>query len=572
MADLAVVWNAAAYMAQIACVTLLAELVLRAVPVRSAPFRYAYWRIVLVAALGLPWAFRAAVPAAAREAAVPTLALFPAPAEYLAPGAAAAVTASSGAAWLPLLLAVAAAGVAARLLWLAAGIRRLRALRRRGETIREPAYDDLQGALGTRVELRCVPGLAQPATFGLRRPVVLLPAALASLSEPRRRAVVAHELVHVRHRDWAWVCAEELLRAALWFHPAIWWLVSRVQLTREEFTDHVAVLATGSRRDYMEALLAFADMPAARPAPAFARRAHLFHRIVLLSRREAPMTSRRIGFSVALPAMLLLGGAWYSSEAFPLRPAAGGVMAAARQASQPVNIVTPENPIPRRVVGSAVPYPLELAGTSIAATVWMALVLEGNGSVTPGSISVNLLGTQPESDIERQRLVEAFTSAATTAVTAWQYESPAQAPLGFAVRLQFRPGQPTVVAQETPGAGIVPGASGAAGAARAGSLQDTITVGRASSARTGSGLFAKTRHVDPVYPEAAKAAGVGGVVILEATIDERGRVANPRILRSIPVFDQAVLDAVRQWEFVPTLVNGVPASVPVTWTVMFSAE
>ena len=565
MADPAVAWVAAAYMAQIACVTLLAELVLRAVPMRSSAFRYTYWRVVLAAALVLPWVFRAGLLPIPREAAAPALTLFPGPTTYVPSPAATTAVAAPDVAWLPFLLAVVAAGIAARLAWLAAGILRLRTLRRHGETAVGASYDDLQRALGTHAEMRCVRDLAQPATFGLRRPVVLLPSALASFGEATRRAVVAHELVHVRHRDWAWVCAEELLRAALWFNPAIWWLVSRVQRTREEFTDHVAVLATGSRRAYMEALLAFADSRAARPAPAFARRGHLFHRLVLLSRRESPMTSRRIGFSVALPAMLLLAGAWYSSEAFPLPPTAG----AARQPAAGVNVVTPENPIPRRVVGAAVPYPLELAGTSFAANVWMALVVDANGSVAPGSVSVSLVNVQPESDIARQRVVEAFTNAATNAVSAWQYDPPVQAPLGFSVRLQFRPGQQAVVAQEATGAGIIRGGTGAV---RAGSLQDTLTVGRASPLRTGAGLFAKTKHVEPAYPEAAKAAGLGGVVILEATIDERGGVVNPRILRSIPAFDQAVLDAVRQWEFVPTLVNGVPASVPVTWTIQFVAQ
>ena len=55
-----------------------------------------------------------------------------------------------------------------------------------------------------------------------------------------------------------------------------------------------------------------------------------------------------------------------------------------------------------------------------------------------------------------------------------------------------------------------------------------------------------------------------GVVILEARIEADGRVCNARVLRSIPPLDQAALDAVKQWEFTPTLVNGVPTPVMMT--------
>jgi protein TonB len=66
------------------------------------------------------------------------------------------------------------------------------------------------------------------------------------------------------------------------------------------------------------------------------------------------------------------------------------------------------------------------------------------------------------------------------------------------------------------------------------------------------------------------AAKVQGVVILETTIDGDGRVSDVRVLRSIPELDQAAMDAVRQWEFTPTLLNGAPTPVVVTVTVQFT--
>ncbi|HVQ14232.1 MAG TPA: energy transducer TonB, partial [Vicinamibacterales bacterium] len=80
----------------------------------------------------------------------------------------------------------------------------------------------------------------------------------------------------------------------------------------------------------------------------------------------------------------------------------------------------------------------------------------------------------------------------------------------------------------------------------------------------------KTRHIKAVYPPAAQSARVQGAVIIEVTVDAQGRVADARILRSIPLLDQAALDAVRQWEYAPTILNGVAVPVLMTVTVQFS--
>jgi TonB family protein len=74
------------------------------------------------------------------------------------------------------------------------------------------------------------------------------------------------------------------------------------------------------------------------------------------------------------------------------------------------------------------------------------------------------------------------------------------------------------------------------------------------------------RRVPPIYPELARRAGVEAVVILEVIVDEEGNVTNVRVLRSHPLLEQAAIDAVKQWKYSPTLVNGEP--VPVVATVM----
>lgn len=80
----------------------------------------------------------------------------------------------------------------------------------------------------------------------------------------------------------------------------------------------------------------------------------------------------------------------------------------------------------------------------------------------------------------------------------------------------------------------------------------------------------KVVHVAPEYPQIARASRIQGVVIIEATIDSRGNVASAAVLRSIPLLDQAALDAVRQWKFTPTLLNGTAVPVIMTVTVNFT--
>jgi protein TonB len=63
---------------------------------------------------------------------------------------------------------------------------------------------------------------------------------------------------------------------------------------------------------------------------------------------------------------------------------------------------------------------------------------------------------------------------------------------------------------------------------------------------------------------------VQGVVILETVIGPDGKVQDARVLRSIPLLDQAAVESVRQWEFTPTLLNGSPVPVIMTVTVQFS--
>ena len=82
----------------------------------------------------------------------------------------------------------------------------------------------------------------------------------------------------------------------------------------------------------------------------------------------------------------------------------------------------------------------------------------------------------------------------------------------------------------------------------------------------------KIKDVQPVYPTAAKSARIAGMVIIEATIGADGKVVDAKVLRSVPMLDQAALDAVRQWEFTPTLLNGRAVPVVMTVTINFKLQ
>ena len=310
--------NLLAYALQIALLVAACAGIPRLLRVRSPGALFVFWRAVAAACLLLPfvqpWKHTGIVAATAGAGRVADRGALTAD-----PG----VTISTlSAVWDPFVSRaielVILAGIVTHLAWLAAGVMRLRRLRRRtASALTTAEFDDLQETIGTRATIRWTDAVPFPVTFGWRSPVVLLPSKVRRLDAAAARAVVAHELFHVRRRDWPWQIAEEALRAIFWFHPAMWWLISRLQLARETVVDELSILATNARRAYMDALLSFADESLLSPASAFSRRRHLFHRIVLLSREGSMSTARLASASLVLCAALA-GSAAVAVAAFPL--------------------------------------------------------------------------------------------------------------------------------------------------------------------------------------------------------------------------------------------------------------
>jgi beta-lactamase regulating signal transducer with metallopeptidase domain len=198
-------------------------------------------------------------------------------------------------------------GAVARGAWLGLGVLHLGRLRVRGvPAALDGDIEALKHALAPHADLRWDEHVDQPLTFGLWRPVVLLRRRLSILSPEARRAVVCHELLHVSRHDWAWTLLEEAVQTAFWFHPAMWWALGQVQLSREETVDELVVAITAARRPYMNALMMFAEArPALASAIPYVRRRHLASRIKQLS-QETVMTPARWAFTGAALVLVIL--------------------------------------------------------------------------------------------------------------------------------------------------------------------------------------------------------------------------------------------------------------------------
>jgi TonB family protein len=207
-----------------------------------------------------------------------------------------------------------AVGIVARLGMLALGMFRLRRYRLRSLPLGTAAR------WSSQADIRVSHDITGPVTFGFVRPVILLPAHFPDLPAEMRDAILCHETLHVRRHDWLFTAAEELIRAGLWFHPAIWWLLGEVQLAREQAVDREAVGLTNARDPYVDALLAAAGAVLEAdlaPAPLFLRKRHLKQRVVSIL-KEKQMSKTRTISTLAAGLAILAGACWYVAGALPL--------------------------------------------------------------------------------------------------------------------------------------------------------------------------------------------------------------------------------------------------------------
>jgi len=154
--------------------------------------------------------------------------------------------------------------------------------------------------------------LDAPAVVGWFRPVVLLPiSALSGLTELQLRAVIAHELAHIRRLDAFFNLFQVAAETLLFYHPAVWWLSKRIRAERENCCDDVALAVCGNPAEYARAL---ALMEEWRVAPSFAMAANRgplasrVTRLLGLTEKASSLRNAGVAFGILCLAAALLAG------------------------------------------------------------------------------------------------------------------------------------------------------------------------------------------------------------------------------------------------------------------------
>ncbi|HEV8393757.1 MAG TPA: TonB family protein [Vicinamibacterales bacterium] len=537
------------YSAQLLILVAVAALAALAVRLSLPAARLYYWHAVVVLCLLLP-----AVPdlRPAGPAAAVTFGFAVGRAASPAPPSAAWFVPATAVLW------IVAPGIAARLAWLVLGGLRLRQLRRRSRPASlAPGLRELQQAICPWAAVRTTGDVAQPVTFGWRRPIVLLPSRFESLALEAQQAVLCHELLHVRRRDWPGIVCEEVVRALFWFHPAMWWALEQVYLSREQVVDQQVVARTPARRAYMEALLEFADAPdAARPAMAFLRRRHLASRLRQLS-KEPHMTRLRLVSALAvllvvlgstaasvlsalpleLPALGLQGSTSLEVRLAELQPATGLVEAVVQGSNQkvylrPGAVVTGADVTSARVIDAgAGRYSVGVAFSAAGSN----RLAESTKIHLGRPVAILLNGRVIAAPVVRSMIRDSavisgdFTRDEADRIVA-----------GFGVRAAAAPGQGPFTAQDV-----------------------------------GVTLPRLVGEVKPRYTPAAMQEKIQGDVEMALIVRADGTVDDITVTKSLDAvygLDDAAVDAARQWTFTPGTKDGRPVDVLIQLNMRFTLK
>ena len=539
--------NLGAYSFQVAVMVMAGSLILMALRLRVPKFRLLYWQALLGICLVLPglepWS------------------------PYQAHAADSALAAHSGiivtfgpagpdlGAWMQgnLVFVLLLTGLLIRIVWIALGLRKLRRYRQQASRIDTTpqalveAYRwvSVSPAVYVSAEVR------SPATFGLFHPAVLLPKRFFEMPEPLQTAAVCHELLHVARRDWAWHMAEEAVLTVLWFHPAVWWAVRNIRLSREQTVDAEVVRRTAERRPYLQALLEMARQGALRsrfPAPLFLREGQLAARVALMKKEVRMKRSQLIGALMAAVAVLCITGyaaVWcfpLKSAALPLKSSIADTTGSQTSALEPSAAGAPSTTALDEDVGTETAnsandqerrggphqvdvkklkrvymvqphYPPLAKQAGIQGTVTLQLVVNGRGEVS----DIQVVSGPPE-----------LVKASLDAVKEWRYEPGPLLPARTKVEIHFTLEEkaPTAPAKS----------EGENRAAPAGQRVSELK---------------PAYKVPPIYPPLAKVGGVQGIVTLKVHIKKDGTVSAVNVLSGPQILAQSAIDAVRQWRYAP---------------------
>jgi TonB family protein len=431
--------------------------------------------------------------------------------------------------------AIWAGGTAVAVVALTVALIRLRRLTRRGTVVRDTDWTDVTAAIAASLGIRRPVVLVQTssaellATWGAWRPRILLPPHAREWSDERLRVVLHHELAHIARHDWLVQIAAEAIRAVLWFNPLAWIACTQLRRASEQACDDAVLLQGVAPRTYATHLIDLARhcravQPYRRTAVPMAHPSTLERRIVAMLN---PRLNRQ---AVSRPAVIAIG------------------------------VLLLGVTIPTSVIRAGQEAPRVLSGS----------VYDPSGAVMPG-VAVTLEDANQQTQTATTNSSGRFQFGARPA---GKYKLSTALPGFKALNQEFelrsaRDWDRAITMQ-------------------VGTLSETITVQSTritepatstqprgpAPLRVGGNIKAprKLADVKPVYPDSMRAAGREGVVSLDAVIGADGNVSSVRVLGADvhPDFAIAAVDAVRQWRFSPTLLNGKAIEVVMTVTVTFN--
>jgi TonB family protein len=448
------------------------------------------------------------------------------------------------------------AGVSPLWLWLAAGLialvpllaahLRLRALVRQAIPNKDAGWTILLKELSAQLGLSQAPVLLvhptalMPMAFGIWRPGILLPCDCHAWNPSRRRIVLLHELAHIARRDLRTHLCARLIAACWCFQPLSWLALRLLRRESERACDELVIQAGVCPSDYALELLTIArgftgyrQFPAA--GIAMAREDGLERRVRAILKPAGQRSPRAtLAAIAALTALALTTSAVTLSPQSQTLPSRGHFMKHSLFASL-----------------------LASAGLS-AATIGGSLY-DPSGAAVP---EAKALLYDPNTHAKFETTTAPDGKFAFETLPAGQYilrvEKPGFATLfrefnvkedskvdrGLTLALGSVQQQVTIAAQGTPAATPTP------------SAPKPLRVGGALEQ---ANLIVK---IQPIYPTAAKAAGIQGTVLFEMVVSKEGEPLDIRVLSSPDdSLTQSALDAVRQWRYKPTLLNGNPVEI-----------
>jgi len=397
--------------------------------------------------------------------------------------------------------------------------------------------------------LQCGSSLAMPLTWGIFRPVIVLPSDATDWPEDRRRIVLSHELAHIARNDWLLQICAELTRAIYWFHPLVWLAAAQLRQESERACDDAVLLSGIAPSHYASQLLDLArtlknSHHGWSTALAIARPTNLERRFIAMLNPNLDRggISRRTGLLLKVAALCLL---------LPL--------AALRLPGQNLSgkfTGTILDPSGGAVPNATIVMTNHKANTCAPSLALPPCTVDMTTSDADGNFVFKAL---PAGEYEMKVLKPGFATYLAPQVVL----DPGR-DLAMTAKLNIGSINETVDVQ----------AEGSAKSAAAAQALEAEAKSKATRIRIGGNVEAAKviTKVQPIYPESAKDAGVQGTVLLHAVVGMDGRPLQLQVLNSQinPDLARAAVEAVSQWRYQPTLLNGEPVEIDTTIQVKFS--